>query len=283
MTRLANIFLRLREQSSRWLSRTFIVLLLAFLFFVALGGVSHNDRWQISQLDITGIKTVSEDAVRALAKEKLLGNYFFVYSRNNSYLFPKKEIELSIIETFPRLATVSVNRTDNRALEINTSERKPYALWCGQNVTPSLVDCWFIDEAGFVFDHAPVFSGGVYLEVYSKLIEKNVGVPLRASLPHSRFISADTFVKLLEREVGDPLRIILKPEGEAEIIIRASEAYPFLLGVTIRFKDEESPAVLIKRLHSAISKEFPDNVALKKKLLYIDMRFGNKIFFGFEN
>jgi hypothetical protein len=53
--------------------------------------------------------------------------------------------------------------------------------------------------------------------------------------------------------------------------------------VTIRFKDETSPEALIKKIKTAIPAQFPDNMALKKKLLYIDMRFGNKVIFGFEN
>lgn len=324
MARLANIFARLYEQFGAWFSRTFIIALLAFLFLVALGGISHNNKWQIVRVDVTGANTVSLDAVRSLALEKILGNYFLVYARNNSYLFPVGEIEQSLLGAFPRIESVSVKRIDDHSIMIDLSERKPYALWCGLPATDyrsneavgrfqagedaeltqvpeqsslrgaartdaevarrnvELSDCWFIDGAGFVFDRAPVFSSGVYLEVYAKLVEKNTGVPLRSTLPYSRFAATNTFVELLQKKVGEPLRVSLKSDGDAEIVFRASATYPFLAGVIVRFKDEESPAVLVKTLLAAVSREFPDNVALKKKLLYIDMRFGNKIFFGFE-
>lgn len=285
MTRLANIFARLNEQFGMWFSRTIIILLLASIFFVALGGVSHNSKWQVTQVDVFGAKTISEDAVRALAQEKLLGNYFLVYARDNSYLFSKRDIEQSLLEAFPRIASVSVSRTDDHTIAITISERKPYALWCGeefQSAIPSLNNCWFIDDTGFVFDQAPVFSGGVYLEVYGKLVEKNVGEPLRSALPYERFGMINSFIKLLRAEVGGVLRVEIKPEGELEVTMENSTTYPFLSGVIIRFKDEESPEVLIKNLLAAIPVQFPDNIPLKKKLLYIDMRFGNKIFFGFE-
>lgn len=285
MARLANIFARLYEQFGAWFSRTFIIALLAFLFLVALGGISHNNKWQIVRVDVTGANTVSLDAVRSLALEKILGNYFLVYARNNSYLFPVGEIEQSLLGAFPRIESVSVKRIDDHSIMIDLSERKPYALWCGEEFLTEmreLADCWFIDGAGFVFDRAPVFSSGVYLEVYAKLVEKNTGVPLRSTLPYSRFAATNTFVELLQKKVGEPLRVSLKSDGDAEIVFRASATYPFLAGVIVRFKDEESPAVLVKTLLAAVSREFPDNVALKKKLLYIDMRFGNKIFFGFE-
>ncbi len=299
MTRIANIFARIREESSVWFNRTFIILLLGLIFFVALGGVSHKDKWRINIVDVNGASTVSEDAVREIAMDKVSGNYFLVYAKNNSYIFPAGDIAQSLLGTFPRIASVGINRIDNHSIVINISERKPYALWCGLPATDyrsneavgrwqagseaSSKDCWFIDETGFVFDKAPVFSKGVYVEVYGKLLEKNNGEPLRASLPFDRFVTANTFAKLLGGKVGKPYRISLKPEGELEVVLLASSKYPFLVDTTVRFKDESTPTVLLKNLLSAIPVQFPNNVAIKKKLQYIDMRFGNKVIFGFEN
>lgn len=299
MTRLANIFARLYEQFGVWFSRTFIVALLAFLFLVALGGISHNNKWQIVRVDVTGANTVSLDAVRSLALEKILGNYFLVYARNNSYLFPVGEIEQSLLGAFPRIESVSVKRIDDHSIMIDLSERKPYALWCGLPATdyrsneavgrfqageePSSNECWFIDESGFVFDKAPVFSKGVYIEVYGKLIEKNIGESLRASLPERRFATANLFAELIREDVGKAFRIFIKAEDEIEVTIHTSAKHPFLADVVIRFRDTSAPATLVKNLEKAILTQFPNNTVLKKKLLYIDMRFGSKVIFGFGN
>lgn len=282
---MTNIFLRLREQSETWLSRFVILVLLAGLFFVALGGISHNTKWQIFQVNVVGANAVSAETVRGVALEKILGNYFLVYARNNSYLFPVGEIEQAILAQFPRIASASIQRIDDHTLTINISERKPYALWCGEEASQEpreLTNCWFIDSTGYIFDHAPIFSHGVYTEVYSKLVEKNNGDPLRAALPYDRYVTGDSFTKLLEGEVGESLRIIIKNGGESELVLRGNSAYPFLSNVSVRFKDSDTPDTLIKNLLKAIKVQFPSHEALKKKLLYIDMRFGNKIFFGFE-
>lgn len=281
MKRFSTIIDGVQEQFGIWFSRTLIIFILVFIFFIAGGGVSHNQKWRIGYVDILGNMTVSADVTRSLVRQKLEGNYFFVYARDNSRLFPKSEIESMLFETFPRITSVSASRIDNHKIAIAMTERKPYALWCGMELPAK--DCWFIDDAGFVFDKAPVFSKGVYVEVYGKLVEKNIGEPLRGALPYNRFATANTFAKLLHESVGKPFRIALKGEGEVEITIYTSAKYTFLSDTTIRFKDESSPAVLINNLQKAISAEFPDNVANKKKLLYIDMRFGNKVIFGFEN
>lgn len=292
MTSLANFFARIREQSNVWLSRAIIILLLGLIFFVAFGGVSQKNAWQIIEVRVEGATAVPEDSIRSLVLEKILGNYFLVYAKNNSYLFPAGDIVQSLLSAFPRIESASTRRNDDHSISVIIVERKPYALWCGVPSRGSTLfqsafsvhdECWFIDNSGFVFDHAPVFSSGVYLEVYSDLLEKNSGDPLRGIIPFDRFSTANTFVKLLREKVGEPLRVSLKKEGEDEIVIKNSATYPFLSGVSIKFNDEELPADLIKNLTAAIPVQFPNGVALKKKLLYIDMRFGNKIFFGFEN
>lgn len=292
MERFHAITNRVRVQFAVWLSKIFILVLLSFLFFIAGGGVSHNSKWRIDHVGISGVNTVSEDAIRAVVFQELAGNYFFVYARENSYLFPKAEIEQMLLDTFPRLASVSAKKSSNNTITITVRERKPYALWCGLpeqvKVLPDTNDsiiaenCWFIDSEGFVFDKAPSFSKGVYTEVYGKLVEKNINEPLRASLPYDRFTTADEFAKLLRESIGDPLRIMITPDREIEITIYTSTQYPFLTESTIRFKDESQPETLMKNLQKAIPVQFPNNTALKKKLLYIDMRFGNKIIFGFE-
>lgn len=266
------------------------------LFFVAGGGVSQNDKWRIEHIDIIGANAVSDEAMRALVNEKLLGNYFFVYARENSFLFPRAEIERALPETFSRLRTASIRRVDAHTATVTVSERRPYALWCGDEFhieATKATDCWFIDEIGFVFDRAPVFSEGVYLEIYGALVEKTEGEILRATLPSTRFVFVDTFAKLIRAELGEPFRIEMKGDGENEIVIRSSAVYPFLAGVAVRFKDGQDPAILMKNLRASIPVQFPfvanaiagklENVAPPKKLLYIDMRFGNKIFFGSES
>lgn len=286
MEKLSNTIAGVREQIGAWSSSVLIVLVLSFLFFVTGGGISHNAKWRIERIDVVGTKSVSEDVVRTLVRQKLEGNYFFVYARENSRLFPIVEIEQMLLETFPRIQSVFVERVDNHAIVVAVAERKPYALWCGDVFNAEMYElnnCWFIDENGFVFDRAPIFSRGVYMEVYGKLVEKNTGDALRASLPYSRYTTANTFAKDLTVSVGKPLRIAIKPEGELEATIYSSTKYPFLSGVTIRFKDESNPEILIKNLLSAIPVQFPGNIAPKKKLLYIDMRFGNKVIFGSEN
>lgn len=286
MERFSTIVRTVRENSSVWFSRISIIIILTFIFFIAGGGISHNSKWRVEQIEIKGAKSVSVDVMRSLIRQQIAGNYYFVYARDNSHLLPRKEIVQMLLETFPRLASVVVERTDDHTLVFTVSERNPYALWCGAE--KSLVQdeekvCWFIDAHGFVFDHAPLFSEGVYMEIYGTLTEQNINEPLRGTLPQKRFDSATRVMTQMQEDIGKPAILEMKAENELTARVYTSKKYPFLSGVLIRFKDESVAEDLVKNLKSAIAVQFPANTALEKRLLYIDMRFGNKVIFGFEN
>lgn len=259
--------------------------ILVVLFSVALGGVSQHNKWRIDTIKVSGVQVVSEDAVRTLAQTTLGGNYFFLYARDNSFLFPRRELEAQILETFPRVRSVVVEREDTHTITIDVVERKPFMLWCGESFEgekPALTECWFIDDQGFVFSPAPVFSEGVYREIYASLIYQKQGTPLHARIPSERFYFVYSFIEGIERGVGDIARIFIKAEGQYGVVVRSSKLYPELVDAEIYFKDGQSAERLMYNILSALPVQFPPDTISEKKLLYVDLRFGNKVFFGFE-
>ncbi len=311
MARLVNIFARVNEQLGVWFMRTLAVSLLILLFFVSGGGISQNDQWRISEIRITGANVVASDEIKARVGENLLGNYYFVYSRGNSYLFPRREIETALLKTFPRLSTATVRRVSNKTITIEITERKPFGLWCGEEYNKEMYelnDCWFIDDTGFVFDRAPTFSEGVYLEVYGGIDGLKNGDALRTAIIHERFVFAHAFQNAIRKDIGTPLRIIMKPDGEYGVTIQTSHTYPVLIGVELQFKDKQDLDILVQNIISALHEQFPEDASRpvdlldtisqevsrltdlhdtipqnrKRKLQYIDLRFNKRVIFGFE-
>ncbi|KKU81298.1 MAG: hypothetical protein UY07_C0021G0003 [Parcubacteria group bacterium GW2011_GWA1_47_8] len=303
MPRTVTIIVRIKEHIRAWFSHVVAVALLVFLFFVTGGGISQHESFKITQVDVIGNSTIDREDIVDVIKEKLQGNYYFVYARDNSSLFPRREIEAGLVEKFPRIQNVVVHKMDAHTIVAQVTERKPFALWCGKDADGRgldtkrrrgdtgrerflLADCWFLDETGFIFDRAPTFSEGVYLEIYGPL-ESASGIlkgvePLRARVQESRFVRVYPFERTLNRDVGKTLRVIMKPEGQYGIIVAVSTKYPMLTGAEIRFKDSDNSAELLKNLLAAIPTQFPPSAAPFRKLYYVDLRFGNKVVFGFE-
>lgn len=269
-----------------WLARALSIVVLGLLFFIALGGVSHRTEWHINTTEIRGAVIVSSDDIRALVQQELLGNYFFSYARDNSFLFPQREIERSLLEKFPLLKTVVAERIDTHTIRVSVTERKLYALWCGEEYQPNAkipAQCFLIDDSGYIFDRAPIFSEGVYLEFYGALTRKDPNNAIGGVLSASRFARTNELIGVLEDGLGDPLRIILGSDGEYQIVMHSSRLYPALAGASLRLKDDMVPAAIMKNLLASLRTEFPGGAPHKKKLLYVDMRFDKQIIFGFEN
>lgn len=267
------------------LFKSLAIVVLSVLFFVAFGGVSQSEKWEIVDITVDGAQAVSDHDIEAFVREKLSGNYFFVYARDNSFIFPRRGIERGLPEVFPRIKSVVIRRTDLHHIVVTVIERKPVMLWCGESIEEVMrteKGCWFVDDTGFIFDRAPIFSEGVYQELYSMLAYTDEGVPLRAAVPGERFLLARMVGERIEHEIGVISRFFIEPEGAYRIIIRSSELYPMLTGAEVRFRDGQQTDRLIKNLFAALPVQFPADYASQKELLYIDLSFGNKVFFGFE-
>lgn len=267
------------------LIRALIVTILILLFFVAGGGISQNDRWRVEQIRVEGTNESDRDRLLLFTQDKLKGNYVFMYARENSYLFPRMEMERGILEEFPRLKSVKIIKIDNHTLLVSVAPREPFALWCGEEFlhAEQLRDCWFIDDTGFIFERAPLFSTGVYFEVYGAPERVERDTFLRAVLPEERFQFVFAFVQELQKEGFSSLRIFIKPEGEYGIVIDSSEHYSMLRDAEILFRVRQDKNILMKNFLAALPVQFSPGSVPKKKLLYVDLRFGNKVFFGFEN
>lgn len=267
------------------LSKTLAVAILLFLFFVAGGGVSQNLAWRITEIKIVGTQAVSAEDILKLVQEKLQGQYFFAYARNNGFIFPREEISGALRETFPRIKEAHISRIGAHTLSLEVAERKPAMLWCGETFgtkAPLLLSCWFMDDFGFVFDRAPIFSQGVYKEIYGALMLRDAETPLRGVIPSPRFAFARSVEQGIEHELGGVSRVFIKENGEYGIFIEESPSYPSLAGAEIRFKDGQSTERLMRNLRAALPVQFSADSIPQKKLLYIELRFGNKVFFGFE-
>ena len=153
----------------------FLILVVSGTALVSWG--SHRKEISISSIKIIGAESISSKSIKEIALKSLDGRYWKLFSRASSLIYPRKQIEKKIFETFPRVASVAVFLDELRELVIEIEEREPTYLWCGEkislneNVKPQ---CYFIDPEGIIFTKSPYFSGNVYFEMYGKISGTNI-------------------------------------------------------------------------------------------------------------
>lgn len=275
-----------RNQQRAQRRRLFKIYFWLFFYTSIFSGLillSHWSRFEVSQSVIQGEQATSADVVSQRVIAILEGNHFYLLSKRNLWLLPRREIKQSILDQIPLIGEVEIDIkriAQKNHLIITVSERRPVALWC------RFKECYFIDQTGFVFSPAPTFSDNVLLKIYSQ----GSSNPLK-----SRPLARSDFVLLIE--AGEILPTVLAEAGilKAEVakaVVTADQDYEFhIIQVLdsgrqewkLLFDSRDDFTRLVSNLQAALITDGFQQDYLQKngQLEYIDLRFGNKVFYKF--
>ncbi len=255
-------------------------LILGFLFLFLLFLITIFSRWQginISEVAVSGNKIVETESILYLAKADLAGRYFWLFPKSNSFIYPEKKIKKELLQNFQRLSEVNLNIKNEKTLEITVQEREAKYLWCGDKI-PEVADesdqkCYFADTDGYIFDNAPYFSGSVYFKFYGDV--NGAGNPTGFYFEQEFFQKVISFKDNLEKMNLKPVSFEVK---DRDFYFDLSS------GGVIIFKKDADYEKLAENLQAAISTEPLKSDFAKKSalLLYIDLRFGNKVYYKFQ-
>ena len=258
-----------KHRRRAFLGKTLIFLFGFLVVFGFLIYISRLPRLNIDNIIVVGNKVVETEAIKEVAEKELAGDYFFVFPKTNIFLYPKNKLEYDLLNEFKRIKDVSFLVEDRKMLRMVVSERTPKYLWCdGIVMSPSVPEnCYFMDEGGFIFDEAPYFSGEVYFKFYGT-----------ASLLEKSFENLISFKKTLEGMGLRPAVLSIQENRDVRIFLSTST------GPEIIFKVDSDFQKVTENLEAALTTE-PLQSDFKNKyssLLYIDLRFGNKVYFKFN-
>jgi hypothetical protein len=269
----------------------FFLLAVAFIFF---------SRWEevnINTLDIQGNKILDDESIKKVVEEDLKGYYLWFIPKSNTFLYPRKKIENDLEDKFKRIEELNVDILNNRVLKISIKERKAVYTWCGENieefdvsghlevdkVNDVLEKCYFLNDEGYIFDKAPYFSGEVYFRFFGELSPvKDVSNPIGS------YFEPEIFNKLifLKDNILDvdlyTQAFAVKENGDMEFYLSSKNS--LVNSPRVIFKRDADFVKIAENLQSAVKSE-PLNTTLKEKydsLNYIDLRFGNKIYYKFK-
>lgn len=267
----------------RRVTKLYFLLFFITFIFVGLVLLAHYDHLLVKKITIIGNQVVSSDEVFTLAQEQLTGNYFYLLPKSNIFLLPKRALKEQVIRVMPYVGDLESEVFDSGVLSLKITERKPTALWCD-----NADQCSFMDDTGFVFSSAPKFSDNVYLKLSDQVGESQIGRrPIDGAKFKVIFLTAETLPTVLREsglEKAEVIKTIITFDKDYEFIV----TQPLLnekLEWTLRLPpNSENFSHLLSNLKAALTApEFKkDYTALAGRLDYIDLRFGNKVFYKFR-
>lgn len=253
---------------------------LVVLLFVGLSYISRASVFSIKNIAVSGNITATSPDIEENVNSALAGAYFRIFSKRNIFIYPRAVVRESILKNFTRTKDVKVSFKDFNTISVEISEYAPFAEWCGEKTllkAASSPSCYFMDDSGYIFASAPTFTGNVYLVYYGKLPQSlsssSESVIGKSFLPQKIFSNVSIFAGNL-KSFGLPPRDITRDEN-------GDYTARLLSGARILFSESEDLATTSENLLTIIgSGKIPlKDQKFLSNLDYLDLRYGNKIFY----
>jgi len=263
----------LRKHRRRRAGAKALVFLLIFgALFVGLGFASGWQRINIQNLEISGNKVVEAKEVESMVLNMLDGKYLWLFQKTNFLFYPKGKIKKALSENFLILKNIGLALQSANTLKITLEEREAKFTWCGEKLPedPSAGKCYFMDEGGYTYAEAPYFSGDVYFKFFGKIEDNDQ--PLGSHFLPKNFQKLVYFREAAEKLDLHPSFLVVKDDGDAELYLGSQMSAPriiFKLNADIE-KTAQNLGLVLE------SEELKDKIGA---LQYIDLRFGNKVYF----
>jgi cell division septal protein FtsQ len=259
-----------QEQRRSFAKRmTLIFGILTILIIVGVVFLLRMDSIQIKETNIEGVSIIDKKEVEDTVRGTLSGNYLWLIPKSNTFLYSVNKLNNLLVQKFPGIYSLDVGREGFGKVYVKIVERKPETLWCQDNGDEALPWCFFVDSTGVVFAEAPYFSGNVYFIYKGKLNQENpMGAQIFTKQDFSIFVS---FIKQAGSKLGlDIVGVELKDVGDFDLLL--SSGTKILLNKNISYDD------MYNNLDAVFKSQQLSSSTLST-LDYIDMRFGNKVYY----
>lgn len=233
----------------------------------SLGGVSHLDQLAINDVAVSGAVRIEPQALSAAVAAGLDNDGFRLFSKSNMFLYPRRSIEEALVAEFPRIKDVSLSRPSplSQSVLVAVEERAGYAKWC----LPKEVDddtCYLLDSEGFIFAQSAGEETVIPYVLYGGLAKTN---PVGQWFLRGRLAGVVALLDQLGNK-GFPVREFTV-DSEKDFSIRLQS------GMTLYMSFDVDSQKNIANLETVL-----EDVSVRSQLdslEYIDLRFGNRVYF----
>lgn len=223
--------------------------------------------WQIRHVMIQGLHAVPESAIRENVARSIAGAYGWVIPRGSIIAARTGAIGDQIKKEFPAVREVAVARRFPDALDVSVTERSLWSIFCS-DLKIAARSCVAIDESGYAYASSPEVTGALLLRVRSDGADVSVG---SFAVEHGVVDRMRTLANGLPAAAGSaPLNFELRTELPSEIRAFMPEGYRII------FRRDDDAARSLAILKKVLDEEIGGK---RKRLDYIDLRFGNKVFY----
>lgn len=257
-----------RRRKKRKMIKFWTTIICVCILFALIAWVISLESMAIKKIVVVGNVNITSEEIQHIGDDMLNSKYIGLFSKRNAFLYPKRAIVRTLTETYPRISAVGVDTESFEILNIKIKEREAVSVWC------AAVQCYLVDDTGYIFAeyHEDQTKGPLILPV---------------------LYGGDQFVgpepigkKIFNEKLYDDLRNILVELHRLGLSIKAVHVYSrdeivftLVAGGKIIFSDRKPFEVSMEELRSSLKSTVFTSQKSGVSFEYIDVRFGNKVFY----
>lgn len=279
---------RRKQRKIRLILRiTILAVIVLFLIYI-----TNANFLRIQKIIVNETQYADRNAIENMIKTQLEGRYMGLFSKSNALIFSRSKISREIRKNFPSIQQVDVSLKGLSQIEVRLTEHEGSSIWCDIPVTPATTlvhdeetgenkmsaipqvvnsfsdaNCYFMNANGMIFAKAEYNNDSEVIKTFGFI--KTDAINQEYSTPKT-FKNLVEFVKLLRR-----LNIVAD-----QIWTIDGEVYAFVTkeNVEIYIDGSEDMVATFNNLETVINRD-AINQAQFANIDYIDLRFGNRVFY----
>ncbi len=258
-----------RGKKKRPYGKKKIIFFLSLLVF--LGGASFilkSPAMDIKKVEVSGTRALSGEEVETEIKNYLSEKYWGLFSKSNIFFFRESEIRERILGKWSGVRDAEVSFSNLASIGVKIAERSPRYLLCEGTSPAKGEKCVFLDEEGVVFG-----EGNGSGEYYPKIYGYSGEIPASGSYADKKKLSPILPAVLSVKKFSlSPSHVFFREDGDLEIYLSGGKK------VILRGSGDFEKTIL--NLEAVLGSEVSSGKILaEESFKYIDLRFGNKIFY----
>lgn len=257
----------LKKNIRKYFFLGFFPLFFLIIFFIY---VLNSNFLKIKQLEIVGNNFVNEIEIKKIVLKQVQNKYLFLINKNNILIYPEQKIKKEILKNIPYIQQVKISRINFLdGLKIKIIERNPEYLFCLKNNY-----CFFLEKEGYIYSLFNQKKTNIkkedFIRFYGNLINNRFFL-IKEEMNQINWLIKNIKNKNLEInsiKKTDHL-FVIKIEGNTKIIFLKNQNIKDVFNIFSQ---------ILKQEDFKINKE---NHKFKKDIAYINLSFGNKVFYCF--
>lgn len=238
-------------------------------------------RSQLFRIDNISIVGVEDNGLSSNVIETISGDYLKIIPKDSTIVLPKNEIIKNLKNSFKNIENIEINRKNLNNIIINIKSKDLVAILCDGFEGDTDQKCYSIDNEGNIFSEYSGDLNNPDIDKYYTSSTTDSGIIGTKFISKEKLAEFNVFFKGLSKIGITPLGILINEGGQYEVYIRDKnfDKIGSTSSITV-YMDNKNPLSKILSNFQLFWKNYKNSNSKNEEFDYIDMRFGNTVFYA---